>query len=322
MKNPQRRIRELFFLLFFLILTSCVAVNSAASTPMPISTQTRINRTIPSATYNFPLLSLTHASTHTPPPAPSGLPPTWTPLPTYPPDQADQVVMSLYEKNTCRLPCWWGITPGKTSWLDAWQFLGRFATNRAPWDTLLVESKNLPGYMYFQVYLDVPKTPDEYYYLSLNDLWFVINIDTFDVDYIDVNTGNIEAYTIPKILSNYGEPKEIYVDIGGGGVAQLSGVSLLLYYPQYGFISNHFTTADLDQLDKPNFLACFQKVTNLYLWSPSPSIDLNTRLKISGVDPITIGLLKPIDQVSDFNVSTFYKTFVNAPEQPCIEFKH
>jgi hypothetical protein len=231
--------------------------------------------------------------------------------------------MNLYKNNPCTLPCWWGINPGQTDWRDAWQFLGRFATNSYPWETQLIESKDLPGYMYFRVYLNVPQTFEEKnYYFSLNYLIFVININSFKVDYIDVNTGNIEAYTIPKILAEYGKPEQVYAVGGASQVSELTGVSLLLYYPQYGFISNHFTTVDLSQIGNPTITACFQKVTNLYLWPKNQELSFVDRLKISAVDPVTMSLMKPLDQVSNLNVSSFYQTFVNKTTQPCIQFNN
>jgi hypothetical protein len=231
--------------------------------------------------------------------------------------------MNLYEKNPCELPCWWGIIPGKTDWREAWQFLERFAINEPPWDNLLLESKNLPGYMYFQAFLDVPQTPEDYYYSSLNQLVLIINISTFKVRYIDVNTGNISAYTIPRILQNYGEPEEIFVMIGGGQVSQYSGVTLFLYYPQFGFISSHFFKVDQEEWNEPTFSACYQKVTELYLWPQKEQLGFDERLIISGYDAVDssiLSLFEPINQVSELTVRKFYQSYVNLQELPCIEF--
>lgn len=317
--------KHFFFILLFIFLYGSFAllgcVSAQATTPQEVqevtSTVTAVSQILaPASTFDGPTGSPTQTSL----PPPSGLPPTWTPLPKYSLEQANQIVMELYENNPCTLPCWWGITPGKTDWREAWQFLERFAANQPPWDNLLLESKDLPGYMSFQVFLNVPQTTEEKYYLSLNHLVFLINIDTFVVDYIDVNTGNIDAYTIPQILANFGKPQEIYVMIGESQVPQFRGVSVLLFYPQHGFISNHFTTVDQEQLSKPKFTACFQKVTNLYLWPQEQNLDIEERLRIGGVDPLTLSLLRPINQVSDLSIESFYQTYVNLREPPCIEF--
>jgi hypothetical protein len=306
-------------LIVFISFYGCVS----SQKPVPIVISAVPSRTAVASQTPLPTLlpvSTKQRSTKAPPPAPSGLPPTWTPLPTYPADQARQVVMELYENNPCRLPCWWGIAPGKTSWLEAWQFLGRFAKNNYPWETLLLESKRLPGYMYYQVYLDVPQTPEEKINGTLNNLTFIINIKTFTVDYISVDTGNVEAYTLPRILADYGKPQEIYVFGGESPIA--SEVSLLLYYPQHGFISTQSTVVEHAVWKEPAFTACFQKVTTaLSLWAQDDQqMDFYTRLEISRVDSFSMSLIKLLDKVSDSTVNNVYENFINTHQAPCIDF--
>lgn len=267
----------------------------------------------------LPVVTNTLVTAKNPPLAPSGLPPTWTPLPTYSSNQARQVTMNLYSTSACKLPCLWGIIPGETSWLEAWQFLGRFATNHLPSDTLLLESKEHRGYIHFQVYLDFPQTFEEKYHLTSNGPLFTISIKTFTVDYIDLNTGSIELYMLPNILANYGKPEKIYVL--GGETQIASGIELLLYYPNNGFISTQYIDLDPSVWNESEFNICFQNTTStLVLWSQKEHMDFYDRLRISGVDQGTINLIKPIEQVSNFNVNTFYQAGTNG-QPPCIEFK-
>ena len=52
---------------------------------------------------------------------------TLTPLPTIPKDKILAKLDQLYlYNNGCKLPCWWGITPGITTWSDARNFLMQF----------------------------------------------------------------------------------------------------------------------------------------------------------------------------------------------------
>jgi hypothetical protein len=303
---------------FLVLLYGCLLISTETTEGVESAVpNTKIASSTPLIT--LPPTNPASMATRTPLPAPLGLPPTYTPLPTYSPDQTDQIVLSLYENNPCKLPCWWGITPGKTSWLEAWQFLGRFATNQYPSETLLLESKSLPGYMDYRVYLNFPQIPDEKHHLISGGPEFVINIKTFKVEYIDVSTGNVEAYMLSSILTDYGKPKEIYAY--GGETQIASAVGLLLYYPQYGFISTQFTEVDHAVWNEPTFTACFQKVTTaLALWPPEQSLDFFTRLKISGVDPLTLGSIQYLYKVSNFDVDNFYKVFSDTNQPPCIDF--
>lgn len=315
------------FILMIVLLFGFSVLNGCLSTQIEVASSAQAPTTIsivaspplsPTSIQNLP----TNWPTKVPPPAPSGLPPTWTALPTYPAAQARQMVMELYENNPCKLPCWWGITPGKTDWREAWQYLERFATNEPPWDNLLLEAKEHPGYMFYQVLLDVPQTAEEAsYYSSLNHLIFRISIDAFTVDSIDVNTGNVDAYTIPAILAVYGKPAEIYVNFGRSQVPQYSGVTLSLYYPQSGFISAHFTTVTDDEWAEQRFTTCFQKVTDLLLWAQDQQLDYSEALGLSASNMTTgKSSWRPIHEVSDYSVDTFYRTYNGIKGQPCIEF--
>jgi hypothetical protein len=52
---------------------------------------------------------------------------TSTLFPTLPAEEMDETIQALIATNGgCFLPCWWGITPGVTSWDDANHFLLQF----------------------------------------------------------------------------------------------------------------------------------------------------------------------------------------------------
>jgi hypothetical protein len=112
------------------------------STAVPSKTNTKTNST--TAT-----LTPTIRSTNTLEPTEIITPlfPTWTPLPTLNAENVKQLLADLLGNNAgCRLPCFWGITPGKTTWQEASTFLESF--------TMLLGINNTTkglSYAYFQV---------------------------------------------------------------------------------------------------------------------------------------------------------------------------
>lgn len=93
---------------------------SAVDIHMPTSTVTPVHPTSTSPLTPTPTQTKTLTPTLTPTP-------TWTPLPTIPPDERlDAMLDLLYTNAGCRLPCWWGIIPGETSWTSARRFLQAF----------------------------------------------------------------------------------------------------------------------------------------------------------------------------------------------------
>jgi hypothetical protein len=334
MMSKIRKHHSIFILSYILyILAGCQGINLVKPTLLPVvipsysptgtmtpsltpisSFGTIVLTPSPTSKTTYPSFWLTHLPTHTPPPHPKGFPPTWTPLPTYPPDKAVATVVSLYENNPCRLPCWWGIEPGKTDWRDAWQLLARFATNRSPWETLLTGGEIL-GHIKFEVYLDVPGQKFPY----LDQLVFFINYPTPIVDYIFVNTGNIKAYKIPQLLATYGPPDEVYV-VGNFGL--VNSMQMYLNYSRLGITSIHRFNVDEEDILDNQVKVCDQEYSELFLWEPARRF---TFTRIMGLDvyyvtEFTINDFRTLEQISDMDIDKFYTAFVGQ-EQTCLDLK-
>jgi len=161
-------------------------VETQTSTPLPASATPT-----PSLT---PTLTPTPTSTSTPTPTAT---PTLTPLPTLPLQDAKNLVQELFETNRgCLLPCWWGITPGQTTWGEARQFLEQFA-DVDPYGTV---NQNKPDF-YIGVLVPISDAmfrtlfPDEKevlpYYLSQ-----YYEVTDGVVISIEIRTGYATTYTL------------------------------------------------------------------------------------------------------------------------------
>lgn len=121
--RTMKKISWLMVIIMALFLAGCSNLAAPTATLEASATEatpTQITVT-PSMTSTI-TPELKHTST--------SLSPTWTPLPTL--DQADKqrLVSDLLSTNGgCRLPCWWGLIPGKTNWAQAFQFLSQLDPN-------------------------------------------------------------------------------------------------------------------------------------------------------------------------------------------------
>lgn len=96
--------------------TTPITASSPTVTPTAFPTQTSTITTTPTAK---------PSATTTPTPTQTRTPEI-TPLPT---EQVQAWIKEQMKTNpSCRLPCWWGITPGKTTWIEAQAFLAPYAT--------------------------------------------------------------------------------------------------------------------------------------------------------------------------------------------------
>jgi hypothetical protein len=120
----MKSIKTAFILLLLIILSGCIS--EKVKPPVPSSTPSVITP-LPTKTYipNTPTVTKTATlpptSTHTST-ATLTMTPTETPQPTLLPEERNTLIRELLATNGgCRLPCWWGIVPGKTPWPEAEQ---------------------------------------------------------------------------------------------------------------------------------------------------------------------------------------------------------
>jgi hypothetical protein len=150
--------------------------------------------------------------------------PTPTPMPTAYPTLDSQgrlnfVLNALKTNRGCALPCWWGITPGKTTWEE---MVNTFARQGIGLD---VESN--------QLFLSIDN--DKGYAEQAADVTFaeqdgrVQNID-IDAEYYHVLAEAKYSevwrnYTLDKVLTHYGIPTEVYLHFTTEGGDWAPGIS-------------------------------------------------------------------------------------------------
>ena len=152
----DRHIRRLVFgglMILALFVSACeTPPTSRARSEMPgaISTTAPYTKVAPSET-------ATATSTATAKPTRTSTPtatatnirtPTWTPLATLPAAEAAKFARDLYTNNAgCKLPCWWGATPGETQWNTTDQFLSSFTRRIGEADTQHIDPESGEDYV-------------------------------------------------------------------------------------------------------------------------------------------------------------------------------
>ncbi len=210
------------------MLSGCVSGNQTAPSPF-YPTSSSIPR-MPS-----PTLMPTPSPTDTP---------TFTNIPTLPKDQAFTRLSDLLSNNSCRLPCWLGITPGQSTLQDVQQQLDIFSsidklhylapagewssgdlTIPYPNDSMEIEIH--PGY------LSSPIT-NTISVIEITTLSYRIKNGGRDVDIYDYPPYNqlMKAYTLSAVLSGYGLPDQIY--FYALATSPLVYFQIHIWYPEKG----------------------------------------------------------------------------------------
>jgi hypothetical protein len=249
-----------------------------------------------------PITPTTMTATIYPTPSLPALTPTWTPLPTLPPEKAQELISELMETNNgCRLPCWWGITPGETSWAEARQFFNTFAKE------IHVSQRRDHGIL---VVYDIEGSTRE----GGIGLW--LNKENVIEKILTGPLSLKESFGIDKLLNNYGPPSEVLIRATPSFPSKDLPFIVVLFYPHDHFLAIY----DLFAKEvKSDLIACPKdQKPQIILWSPSEEwTNERVQAEVLGVSPSR--LLHPLDEVTDLRVEDFYQIFSKQDNDSCIE---
>jgi len=322
--------------IFVLLLTVSCSIqpqtnsNPTATNPLPATITThqpsstliseiKTSTGIPTSTTHPQTPSLTLSPTFT-----QALP-SATLFPALPAAEAEKTILDLLQTNgNCKLPCWWGLTPGKTSAQDVKAFLERFRNT-----SYISFSDEKGGYIDLHALSnDLIVRPVLDYHINTNDdtlemLSVQLNIERnlseggFEIAYGDpLNAQLLRLYTLPQILSTYGKPGEALI-WGNRGMMQFN---LLLVYPESGILVNYI--APLERVSE-QYSECPSKAyPTFYFWPPehkySPA-EVASLQQGEGIGQEWLANYLPIEEATSLTLEEFYTIFQDARNTACIE---
>lgn len=325
--------RRLLAILLLALLVSA-ACNSkpvipAVSSPNPVALPTTVTSATPTLA---PSLTPTALPTIAPTPLPSATSalvpepiltrvPRSTPGPTLTGDEEQTLVLNLLKENGgCQLPCWWGFTPGETDWQVAESFLlshgKRIGTYRDSQGTIYSVNFYIPNHG-SQINQD--------YYTTNGDVIDVITVRAVPpvrdekFAYGDAQLAeDWNLYMLPQMLTNYGQPSEVFLEtFTGAPDGGRPPFSLLLFYPEKGILVRYFGL--VEKREKILRVCLSQADVSLWLWSPEHSMTLD-RLANLGNEPVgDMSWFRPLEEVTNMSVEQFYQSFVRSNNTKCLE---
>jgi hypothetical protein len=301
--------RIFILILVFMILVGCGTQNTP--TPSPSLTLLPTKTTTSALTFT-PTITLTKTST----PVPTV---TWTPLPTISPNDFSNIFLNLLNSNGgCELPCWLGITPGKTTTSESIQFFSQF-----PIEIGELRKRAI-------------MTVTDFHLTSSYELSIVVNnnvitnarIYSIDeiVQSIFIRVENYrQNYQLKQILKSFGKPERIFINSQSSSqILELPPSVITLDYTEFGIWAFYgYTPKQIGE----NLVICphlFDSNSSfpdmlggrLELFSPEvpPSIHIEEYANMFGGFTA-----KNLEDVTNMNVEIFYNTFVNSNPESCLE---
>jgi hypothetical protein len=304
-----------------LILAGCT-VSSAAPAPLGegLSDISTIVVTLtPSATRTLPPVTQTPSPTPaltlapSPTPTPTAQPTvTETPvaIPTPPGTSLTEQVLWLYETNNgCQLPCWWGMTPGQTTWPIAEEFLNRF-------DEDIYSASSAPRRAYYGVLIPLPT---KVFGEDWSELGIVVQDDVINHIRTRVSMGNtppgyLTQYMLSTFLTTYGQPAEVWLSTYSAPYSDLP-FRVVLFYPDQG-IAALYGSNGIKQGEVVSGCPQQSPVGFLSLWGPSLTLtfeEVKSSAAAYNVDFLSL------EDSTEMDVTTFYETFKNPDNSTCLE---
>lgn len=230
-----------------------------------------------------------------------------TAFPNY--DEAQRLVQELLENNAgCKLPCWWGITPGKTTWIEARPILEKvslFIHDQGSEGTFSVSVQALLPYPFgLDGYLD------HSYYIENG---VVAEISVYNRDLAS-------NYNLNNLLEVYGQPSEVWIRTFS---KEDMGVQLFMvdvFYQDLGILVEYSTGNPMREVGN-NLQNCMIKEMDtpfIHLWSPKDQ-NLSFQEAKKFINTTTLPEPKPLLDATGMDVKTFYETFKNPDTAVCLE---
>ncbi len=301
-------------ILLAMLFSSCAQSSENIFTPTP----------------TMPMVA-TSSATLTPPftPLPTNSPaPTLTPtmIPTLPVEAAQaELLKFLSDNGGCRLPCLWGIMPGKSSFQEA-QIILTPLSSVSDFTAFKSGLGSVTPY-FIEGGLEIYTTID---FITNRDNNVVSSIafsteahrplaqggyeDVFDSKFFGEK---VSAYTLAHVLTEQGVPSSVMVETAGGPLTRggTGGFDILLLYPDQGILVNYKTQM---HLIGSNVRGCpLNAYVQVELYPSGQPDSFFEGLKQTDWAVKMTGY-KPLEETTSMSVQEFYETFREATNK-CIE---
>jgi hypothetical protein len=314
-------------LLFWVtIIVGCTQSAQNATSPSP-AIPTLLANSVRSTDTITPTLTLIATDT----PTPSNTP---TVLPTLSPDDAINRLLDLLANNgDCRLPCLWGIAPGKSTPQEAQAILLPLDSIRSSYSLPaifdLAEGFVHPVYAEENLMLSVQTE-----YLSdnqiVNHLRFYAkeyqlakasNGEVVSFSFFDSETfgKRVDYYSLSHLLSEQGIPDAVMIATSGEPTyASAGGFEIVLLYPTQGIWVRY--TTQLDYLENSaKVQGCPNNAhVEMELFPPGNAGSFSAALEQNQDWVAQKNWFQPLEKVTSMSLKQFYETF-RQPTDKCIE---
>jgi hypothetical protein len=308
-----------------LSIYECIAILVFSFGCTPDEVKTNAPSTV---THIAPSLTASPLKTSTPTEAPTPLPPTLTPFPILPAEEAKEKLLEILQNNGgCQLPCFLGHTPGITTKEQMDQFFNQFADSTGS----SIEVTHSQG----------PDRRAVLFYFPQSNLNFnagisarankesretgILGMGTFltgqteypwSYSYYDT----LKYYMLSNILRTFGKPPQVLVWAVGDDPDRpdvtLWPFYITVIYPDQGIYLKY----EMERHRNGNiYFGCpFKSYVNVAVWDPEDDKLLEQVISIMN-NSGDLRPYRPLEDATSMSIDDFIETFSNPNNTSCLE---
>lgn len=318
----NKRKSQIMFILFF--ITSCNLNNYDTSVIVEPDSTTLPRTPIPNSVVTSTSIIQTLPNTLVPQPTPTSFPAVSET------DPIEFAKMMIETNGGCKFPCVLGLMPEDTNSVEVRRFLGYFSRQNFPFN----KSNNTMGidvdisYKQSKLWIQFLENKKEYNFsaefkIESNNLtqatlnFWVSQSSNGSVRFLNSDSyfnSLFSEYTLYNILNSYGIPSKILIgpfpdDPDYPNARYI--FPIVLFYEEKGIIIQYLMPR---VKEGQFFVGCpTQASIGVVTWNPKKDTSIeqivNSFSGVEGINSLNINYFKPLDETSDFNLSTFYEKF-------------
>lgn len=252
---------------------------------------------------------------------PSTSPEDATPHPTLTYELQDQLFTLLSNNGNCELPCYLGITPGKTLWANAERILEPYAYKTPiPYERTRITSSNVAYHAVIQTTKDINILTGVIIDVnpSNNRVTHIVSTFQFYFNEWSYFDKHLLRFSISEVFRRNGQPDVIYFvpDLKQG-----RGYSFSLVYEKLKMVMEY--TGRIRQDVNGSYIICPNVgdgdigAMGVYFASATDPIDVKTLVGYSFWENVS-----PFKDVAGMSVNDFYRLMVGNQQPICFSVKH
>lgn len=240
--------------------------------------------------------------------------------------RSSQIVFNLLQQNGgCKIPCWWGLEPGKTSWKTALDYFLQLGQKPRSWTNI-----SLPQYRIWGAGFDVPEYDFGVYAMFFVDKNGIIRLIAPSAqtspapDEIiygdDFYLKAMRQYRLPAMLKNYGQPEQALLYLQQASDPVAPDYQFILFYANAGVLVEYYGQSQ-EQGDQLR-LCPIKTYQEMWLWDPNENLSLEdvfVHQAMLQTDDLKkhLALFLPLKDATGLNISEFTINFQS--DNACLE---